>query len=51
MNLFSREGQSSFDRLLRSLTGSIGAPIRKQTAAIGEDQATRLFGTQEEFLR
>ena len=53
MNLFSRDNQSSFDRLLRSLSGAISGsgPIKKQSSPLSEEQVNRVLGTGEEFMR
>lgn len=53
MNLFSKESEGSFNRLLRSLSGQIvgGNPIGKQTAPLTEDLVTRVLGTSEDFMR
>jgi hypothetical protein len=53
MNLFSRENQNSFDRLLRSLSGAIAGsgPIKKQSSPLSEEQVNRVLGTGEEFMR
>lgn len=50
MNLFSESGESSFDRLLRSLSGAVGSRVSKQRSAMTEDQVQRLFGSEEDFL-
>ena len=53
MNLFSRDNQTSFDRLLRSLSGAIAGagPIKKQASPLSEEQVNRILGTSEEFMR